>query len=106
MVPLSRFQPALVFTAVRIPELNRPFSDEPPAPENSQALPKLQAAPAAAEAMFSTGSLPVLPPPAYRSAEKPALPMPFDYTLDFRTLDFRTVDFRQHPELYREGRGE
>ena len=27
--------------------------------------------------------------------------MPFDYT-----LDFKTVDFRQHPELYRVGRGE
>ncbi|UYZ62246.1 DUF4385 domain-containing protein [Hymenobacter weizhouensis] len=27
--------------------------------------------------------------------------MPFDYT-----LDFRTVDFRQHPELYRVGKGE
>ena len=27
--------------------------------------------------------------------------MPFDYT-----LDFATVDFRQHPELYRVGRGE
>ncbi len=27
--------------------------------------------------------------------------MPFDYT-----LDFHTVDFRQHPELYRVGRGE
>lgn len=27
--------------------------------------------------------------------------MPFDYT-----LDFYTVDFRQHPELYRVGRGE
>ncbi len=27
--------------------------------------------------------------------------MPFDYN-----LDFRTVDFRQHPELYRVGKGE
>jgi len=27
--------------------------------------------------------------------------MPFDYT-----LDFQSVDFRQHPELYRVGRGE
>lgn len=27
--------------------------------------------------------------------------MPFDYT-----LDFHTVDFRQHPELYRVGKGE
>ena len=27
--------------------------------------------------------------------------MPFDYT-----LDFATIDFRQHPELYRVGRGE
>ena len=27
--------------------------------------------------------------------------MPFDYS-----LDFRSVDFRQHPELYRVGRGE
>ena len=27
--------------------------------------------------------------------------MPFDYT-----LDFHTTDFRQHPELYRVGRGE
>ena len=27
--------------------------------------------------------------------------MPFDYT-----LDFTTVNFRQHPELYRVGRGE
>ena len=27
--------------------------------------------------------------------------MPFDYT-----LDFHSVDFRQHPELYRVGRGE
>ncbi|MBX0291872.1 DUF4385 domain-containing protein [Hymenobacter sp. HSC-4F20] len=27
--------------------------------------------------------------------------MPFDYS-----LDFRTVDFRQHPELYRVGKGE
>jgi hypothetical protein len=29
------------------------------------------------------------------------LAMPFDYT-----LDFATVDFRQHPELYRVGKGE
>lgn len=29
------------------------------------------------------------------------IPMPFDYT-----LDFHSVDFRQHPELYRVGRGE
>ena len=28
-------------------------------------------------------------------------PMPFDYT-----LDFHSIDFRQHPELYRVGRGE
>lgn len=27
--------------------------------------------------------------------------MPFDYT-----LDFKTIDFRQHPELYRVGKGE
>lgn len=27
--------------------------------------------------------------------------MPFDYSLDFKTLDFR-----QHPELYRIGKGE
>jgi hypothetical protein len=35
-------------------------------------------------------------------AQSPApFPMPFDYT-----LDFHTTDFRQHPELYRVGRGE
>ncbi len=33
--------------------------------------------------------------------EKLTSMMPFDYT-----LDFKTIDFRQHPELYRIGKGE
>ena len=33
-------------------------------------------------------------------SRKPS-PLPFDYT-----LDFKAIDFRQHPELYRVGKGE
>jgi hypothetical protein len=40
--------------------------------------------------------------PVYGETTQLAVPpMPFDYT-----LDFHTTDFRQHPELYRVGKGE
>ncbi len=40
-------------------------------------------------------------PTAVREEAMTPGPAPFDYT-----LDFKTTDFRQHPELYRVGKGE